>query len=423
MRATDGPLDGVRLSLPHDRFTLPNGLEVIVAPDSSAPDVAVRVRYHVGSRDDAEGREGTAHFVEHLTFVSVKGLPEDAVIPTLHQSGATEVNGLTSPDSTDYVARVAPEALERVLWIERQRMHAALDAVTPAAFERERGVVRDEERLRATPWYALLPRLAGQVVFPPSHPYARTMAADGASLARIELERDARAFYRRHYGPNHATLVLAGRLDRATGRALAERWFGDLPPAPPRAAEDFAEVRSSGPRRLERAEPVRRPTVLVAWPLPPASTVEADAANAAFAGIDQGIVNAVGSPAHHITGSHWAGELGGVAAVWLEAEDDGSLTRLADRTEQALDAAVVPDHHARAHRTRAIASLLARVDHLPSRAEILADGRGAGDPAAAQLDRLLAVGDAEVDAALRDRTRRRDRRVVVLVRPSGPVPR
>lgn len=414
--ATDGPLDGVRMSLPHDRFALPNGLEVIVAPDSSAAEVAVHVRYHAGSRDDAEGRGQTAHLVEHLTFASLRGLPLDDVLPLLERSGALGANGSTSPDSTDYYARIRPEGLERVLWIERQRMHAALEGVTAEVFAREKALIRDEMRLRRSPWWSVAPRVAAEAVYPRTHPYARVFEADEASIARLELEADALPFYKRHYAPNNATLVLAGRVDRGRARALAERWFGDLPPGPAHAGQELAEVRVAGPRRIERTAPVKRPTVVVAWPMPPAHTLEAEAARAAFRGAPQGIVDAVGSPAHYIGGDAWAWELGGVAALWLEVEGDGSLSRLADRTEQALDAAVVPEHHARAYRTTEIADLLFDLDHVQWRARLLADAR-AGDPVAARFDLLRGVVDAEVDAALRDRLRRRDRRVVVLLHP------
>lgn len=421
--ASDGPLDGVTASLPHDRFTLSNGLEVIVAPDPGAEDVAVHVRYHAGSRDDGEGREGTAHLVEHLTFASVRGLPPDSVWSFLYASGAVGVNGATRPDTTDYVAQVRPENLDRILWLERQRMHAALDDVTQEAFERERGVVRDEMRLRRLPWSGLMPRLAGEVVFPPSHPYARAVGAHDASLRRIDLEADVRPFYRRHYGPNHATLVLAGRVDRTRARALVQRWFGDLPAAPPRAGLELAEVRVAGPKRVERTAPVPRATVLVAWAMPPAGTADAGCAEAAFDGVPSGVINAVGAPAHHVASTQWTAELGGVAAMWFEAESDDAVASLADRIEQALDAAVVPDKHARSYRTRAIATLLGELDRLPSRAALLADASGPGDPAASALTRVRGVVDDEVEGALRDRIRRRDRRAVMIIRPPSEAPR
>jgi hypothetical protein len=415
--ASDGPLDGVRASLPHERFTLANGLEVIVAPDPNAEDVAVLVRYHAGSRDDPQGREGTAHLVEHLTFVSLRGLPQDTALSFLYGLGAVGANASTRPDSTDYYGKVRPEGLERMLWLERQRMHAALDGVTGEAFERERAVVRDEMRVRRLPWAGLMPRIAGEVVFPPSHPYARVVASDDASLRRIDLDGDARAFYRRHYGPNHATLVLTGRVDVARARRLAERWFGDLPPIPPRPSEELEEVRVAGPKRIERTAPVARATVLVAWPMPPAQTLDAECAEAALDGSPGGVIGAVGTSARYVNWRSWTAELGGVAAMWFEAEDDDGLASLTDRIERALDAAVVPHHYARSHRTRAIAGLLAELDGLQSRAELLADAGAAGDPVAQRLTLVRSVVDEEIEAALRDRTRRRDRRVVVLVRP------
>ena len=227
-----------QVSLPYEEFTLANGLRVIVSTDRKAPVVGVSVWYHAGSKDEPAGKTGFAHLFEHLMFNGSENAPGDYFKP-LESIGATDYNGTTSFDRTNFFETVPTPALPLALFLESDRMGHLLGAVGQETLDRQRGVVQNEKRQDDNQPYGLVQYAEQQALFPDGHPYQHTTIGSMADLDHASLA-DVREWFRGHYGPNNAVLVLAGDIDAATARPLVEQYFGDIArgpqPAPTLAA-------------------------------------------------------------------------------------------------------------------------------------------------------------------------------------------
>ena len=236
------------------RQVLPNGIEVLLSPDASLPQVALVSSVRAGFRDDPPGYEGLAHFVEHLTF---RGTPPFASVFELYaEAGATAVNATTSSDTTDYYALLPAAQLERGLWLEARRMALGLDVIDERTALDERGVLLREHELRYgyAPGFRLLSATYA-ALFPSPHPYHALFPSE-VSLERLSLDA-ARRFHAYHYSPRRLRLVLAGDFEPEAASAAIERYFGDLPA--PRAAVP----EPAGCERWARTTPVVAATRLV----------------------------------------------------------------------------------------------------------------------------------------------------------------
>ena len=218
------------VDIPHEQFTLANGLRVIVHEDRKAPVVAVSVWYHVGSKDEPKGKTGFAHLFEHLMFNGSENAPGDFFEP-LQQIGATDLNGTTWFDRTNYFETVPTPALEMALFLESDRMGHLLGAVTQEKLDNQRGVVQNEKRQGDNEPYGLVEYAQLAALFPEGHPYRHATIGSMADLDAASLE-DVKDWFRAKYGPNNAVLVLAGDIDAETARPLVEKWFGDIPGGP-----------------------------------------------------------------------------------------------------------------------------------------------------------------------------------------------
>ncbi len=219
-----------RIDIPHEKFTLANGLRVIVHTDRKAPVVAVSVWYGVGSKHEPEGKTGFAHLFEHLMFNGSENAPGDYFEP-LQQVGATDFNGTTWLDRTNYFQTVPTGALERALFLESDRMGHLLGAVTQEKLDNQRGVVQNEKRQGDNQPYGLVEYLQFENLFPKGHPYHHSTIGSMADLDKASLD-DVKGWFRDNYGPNNAVLVLAGDIDTATAKTLVEKYFGDIPRGP-----------------------------------------------------------------------------------------------------------------------------------------------------------------------------------------------
>ena len=218
------------VDIPYQEFRLPNGLRVIVHTDRKAPIVAVSVWYHVGSRFEPAGKTGFAHLFEHLMFYGSENAPDDFFEP-LQQVGATDSNGTTNVDRTNYFETVPTGALDRALFLESDRMGHLLGAVTQTKLDAQRGVVQNEKRMGENEPYGLVEyaQLAGML--PEGHPYRHSTIGSMADLNAASLA-DVQSWFKTHYGPNNATLVLAGDIDVPTAKAKVEKWFGNIASGP-----------------------------------------------------------------------------------------------------------------------------------------------------------------------------------------------
>ena len=223
-----------QVNIPHQQFTLANGLRVIVHTDRKAPIVAVSVWYDVGSKHEPKGKTGFAHLFEHLMFNGSENSPGDFFEP-LQQMGATDYNGTTWFDRTNYFQTVPTSALERTLWLESDRMGYLLGAVTQGKLDNQRGVVQNEKRQGDNQPFGLVEYAQIKAMIPESHPYGHSTIGSMADLDSASME-DVRNWFRQHYGPNNAVLVLAGDIDVATAKPMVERWFGAIKKGPQQAA-------------------------------------------------------------------------------------------------------------------------------------------------------------------------------------------
>lgn len=250
------------------KTTLPNGLEVILDEDRRTPVVTVNVWYHVGSKDEADGRHGFAHLFEHVMFQGSKHVPEDTYFKFLEKAGASSINGTTNTDRTNYFETVPKNQLELALWLESDRMGFLLDHAGEETFKSQREVVKNERRQNyENAAYGLVRQFVREEVFPKGHPYHHLTIGSPADLDAATID-DVRAFFRRYYVPNNATLVLSGDLDRKEALALVERYFGPIPRGEDVPRAKAAPVTHRGETHIEVEAGVELPRVYVSWPTP-----------------------------------------------------------------------------------------------------------------------------------------------------------
>ena len=249
------------------KFTLANGLDVILHKDSSLPLVAVNVWYHVGSKDEIPGKTGYAHLFEHLMFEGSKHHNSSHFEP-LQQVGAT-LNGSTTPDRTNYWENLPSNYLELALWLESDRMGFLLDALDQGRFDIQRDVVKNERRQSYENRPYGLSSIAMQAsIYPLPHPYHWPTIGFHEDLDSATVE-DARTFFQRFYTPSNASLAIAGDFELDETREMVERYFGDLPPGPalPRASRMDSPLRSRV--QLTEHDRVLLPRLSLAWPTVP----------------------------------------------------------------------------------------------------------------------------------------------------------
>lgn len=268
------------IDIPFETFTLKNGLRVVVHTDRKTPVVAVGVWYGVGSRDEKPGRTGFAHLFEHLMFNGSEHYKGEWFKP-FEQVGATDQNGTTSFDRTNYFQTVPKTALEMTLWLESDRMGHLLGAIDQAKLDEQRGVVQNEKRQGENQPYgqvfnSLLPGL-----FPSGHPYSWSTIGSMEDLNAASLE-DVKEWFRAYYGAANAVLVLAGDIDVAEARPLVEKHFNEVDPGPPVGRREVAVPRRATNTRDVLKDRVPQARIVRAW-IGPTSTTR-DAAELSLAG-------------------------------------------------------------------------------------------------------------------------------------------
>ena len=257
-------------TFPIEKYTLPNGLEVILVEDRKLPLVTVNIWYHVGPANEAPGLTGFAHLFEHMMFAATKHAPRGLVDKLLEGAGATDSNGSTDFDRTNYYDTLPSNQLELALWAHADRMGYLLDVLDQKALTNQQDVVRNERResVENRP-YGIVEEALFRNLFPKSHPYHANIMGSHADIQSAKLE-DVRDFFTRYYAPNNASMVIAGDIDKASVRALVAKYFGsfkrgaDVPR--PRVATPVitAEKRVVVPDRIDL------PRVIMGWLTTPA---------------------------------------------------------------------------------------------------------------------------------------------------------
>ncbi|MBS0194332.1 MAG: insulinase family protein [Proteobacteria bacterium] len=254
------------VDLAYSEFTLPNGLRVIVHEDHKAPIVAVNLWYDVGSKDEKPGKTGFAHLYEHLMFEGSENHRTGYFGP-FEKVGATDMNGTTNSDRTNFFENVPTTALDMALWMESDRMGHLLGGIGRAQLDQQRGVVENEKRQDENQPFGHVDDIMSAAMYPAAHPYHHTTIGSKADLDAATLD-DVKTWFRDWYGPNNCVLVLAGDIDLATAKAKVTRYFGDIPASPslPKAQPWIAPL--SQPLRDTLLDHVARPRIYRAWNVP-----------------------------------------------------------------------------------------------------------------------------------------------------------
>ncbi len=254
-----------KTTIPYQKYTLDNGLTVILHQDNSDPLVHVNVTYHVGSAREELGKSGFAHFFEHMMFQGSEHIGDDEHFKIVTEAGG-DMNGTTNKDRTNYYQTVPANQLEKMLWLESDRMGFLLNAVTQEKFEIQRETVKNErgQRVDNAPYGRLGERIA-QAVYPKGHPYSWPTIGYMDDLNRVNVN-DLKAFFLKWYGPNNATITIGGDIDVQQTLSLINKYFGEIPSGPsvPKLAKTPVTIDSD--RYISFEDNVHLPLVYLSFP-------------------------------------------------------------------------------------------------------------------------------------------------------------
>ena len=264
-----------RLSIEFEKYQLENGLDVVLHQDKSDPIVSLAVQYGVGSNREKSGRTGFAHLFEHMLFQESENVPQDQFFKKIQDAGGT-LNGGTWKDGTIYYEIVPNNALETVLWLESDRMGFLINTVTESAFYNQQEVVQNEKRQRVdnnpyghTSW------VIDKNLYPEGHPYNWQVIGELVDLQNATVD-DVKEFYNSYYGPNNATLVLAGDFETEDAKALIEKYFGEINPKEEVAKLEPQPITLSKTKRLFHEDNfATAPQLNMVWPTPQQYTEDA----------------------------------------------------------------------------------------------------------------------------------------------------
>ena len=254
----------------YERYKLGNGLEVLLHEDHKLPIVAVDIWYHVGPVKERAGRTGFAHLFEHMMFEGSKHVGEKAHFKYLESAGATDINGTTDFDRTNYFETVPSNQLEMALWLESDRMGFLLDTLDRTKLANQRDVVRNERRqsVEGSP-YGVAGEEVYHQLFPKTHPYYADVMGSHADVEAARLA-DIREFFKQYYAPNNATIAIAGDYDAGTIKGLVEKYFGPIPEGPAVKLTSVTTPPITAQRRAVVTDTVQLPKVTLAWLTPSA---------------------------------------------------------------------------------------------------------------------------------------------------------
>jgi zinc protease len=256
--------------IPFEKYVLQNGLEVILHQDSSVPTVHVEVWYKVGSKDEVPGRTGFAHLFEHIMFQGTKHIPEDTYFKYLAEAGASNRNGSTGTDRTNYFETLPSNQVELGLWLESSRMGFLLERPSfRSTFENQRDVVKNERRQRIenVPNGGMW-KVRSEALYPPDHPYHHEVIGSMSDLDAA-TETDVKSFFYKYYAPNNAILLVAGDIDVPRTKGLIEKYFAPIPSGPPITRRPPPPVGLTGEKRIAMEAKVNLPTEVITWPTAP----------------------------------------------------------------------------------------------------------------------------------------------------------
>ncbi|MDX1666873.1 MAG: pitrilysin family protein, partial [Saprospiraceae bacterium] len=263
---SDIPFSADDIDITYEKFTLPNGLRLIVHEDHKAPIVAVNVWYHVGSKNEKPGKSGFAHLFEHLMFNGSEHFDTD-YFQALESIGGTDLNGTTNNDRTNYFQNVPVSALDQVLWLESDRMGHLLGAIDQDKLDEQRGVVQNEKRQGENQPYGQQYNLLTKAMFPKGHPYSWTVIGEMEDLNAASLD-DVHEWFKQYYGAANAVLVVAGAVDAEEVHEKVVNYFGHIPSGPSLSRPEVdIPVRLSETRQVYQ-DRVPEARIVMAWNTP-----------------------------------------------------------------------------------------------------------------------------------------------------------
>ena len=379
-------LDASALPIPeinYEKFTLNNGLTVVVHEDRKVPMVAVNIWYHVGSKNENVGKTGFAHLFEHLMFNGTENYNNEYFEP-FEKIGATDQNGTTSNDRTNYFQNVPTNALDLALWMESERMGHILGVIDQDKLDEQRGVVQNEKRQGENQPYGMAWNTIAKSAYPNGHPYSWSVIGSMDDLNAATMD-DVNEWFKKYYGPNNAVLVLAGDINLETAKIKAEEYFGDIPSGPnlPKPKKWIAKRDES--KRETIFDNVPQTRIMKVWNVPESGSKESSAlelvastiAGSKNSPLYQNLVYS-NSLATSVSAYYYGREIGGLFIISADISNNSS----AEEVEKAIDSTLIkylqtgPDKKAlESSRTSTISSLingLQRIGGFGGKSDILA---------------------------------------------------
>ncbi len=260
--ATDIPIPDI----PYTKFVLKNGLTVLVHEDHKAPIVAVNTWYHVGSKNEKLGKTGFAHLFEHLMFSGSDDF-NHTYINAMEKIGATNLNGTTNNDRTNYFENVPTSMLDYVLFAESDRMGHLLGVLDQKKLDLQRGVVQNEKRQGENQPYGVTEQLLTENTYPVGHPYSWTVIGSMKDLDAASMS-DVQEWFKTYYGPNNVTVVIAGDITPEVAKEKVENYYGEIPPGPPIAKQETWIAKRTGTHRGWVQDRVPQARLYRVWNVP-----------------------------------------------------------------------------------------------------------------------------------------------------------
>ncbi|MCU0654683.1 MAG: insulinase family protein [Polyangiaceae bacterium] len=430
------PVEASAQRIPFEKYRLENGLEVILHEDHRTPVVAVNLWYHVGSKDEAPGKNGFAHLFEHVMFQGSRNVGEDMFFKHLERAGVSDRNGTTSNDRTNYYETLPSNQLNLALWLESDRMAFLLDHADQKTFENQREVVKNERRQNyENAPYGLVFAHVREQLFPGDHPYRLLTIGSPEDLDRASLD-DVRAFFKTFYLPNNATLVVAGDINPTQAREDIARYFAPiLPgPTPPVKAQPVPST-LSGTKRLRIEAEVELPRLYIHWATPHAFT-QGDAEMDALALIlEKGKSSRlhrrlvrelkIAQDVSAYQGSMQLASEFGIMVTLQKGKDPEEALRVVDEEIQKLRTAPPTEAEVERARAQLLSTLVFSNEKVTAKANLLNHyNQYTGDPGFIEKDvaRYRAIKAADLSKAAATHLPA-DRRVIAVVTPTPGAPR
>ncbi|MEO8116942.1 MAG: pitrilysin family protein [Bacteroidota bacterium] len=260
------------IDIPYKKYTLDNGLTLIVSEDHKVPMATFNIWYHVGSKNEKPGKTGFAHLYEHIMFTGSQHYPDfDKVMQTV---GGGSNNGTTNSDRTNFFENFTPSGLDRVLWVESDRMGFLLNGLDSAKIEVQRGVVQNEKRQSENQPYAISDELTLKNSYPVNHPYAHTVIGSMSDLSAASVA-DIKDWFREYYGPNNATISICGDVNAADVFEKVKKYFGEIPASAPITKQGEWIAKINGTHTVIAQDRVAQPMLQKSWNIPAWGTKDA----------------------------------------------------------------------------------------------------------------------------------------------------